>query len=115
MADFIPSAPPAPSSRSGAVSGTVTITVERSPTDASTTSITVTYAGFADQKGWVIDGTESAEYRGGMNGTTTYLADLSIAGDHHGFLRADATISPAGIDGSIDSEVDGQALHLPRS
>jgi hypothetical protein len=50
-----------------------------------------------------------------MNGTTRYLAALTVVGDHHGFLRADATISPAGIDGSIDSEVDGRALHLPTS
>ena len=54
-----------------------------------------------------------ATYRGGLTGTTTYHADLVLSGDHDGWLRADAVISPGGIDGEIDSSVDGRHLHLP--
>ena len=73
----------------------------------------VTYRDFSDDGRWVIDGQERAEYRGLLSGETHYTADLTVTGRHRGFLRADATISPAGITGRIDSEVDGHDLHLP--
>jgi hypothetical protein len=72
--------------------------------------VEVSYHGFSDDGAWVIDGTERADRRGG---TTTYTADLTLSGRHEGFLRADAVISLAGIEGEITSSVDGRQLTLP--
>ena len=108
LAGFTPAAPEAPTSRKGRVSGSVEVQVAEHPDG---TTVTVTYDGFADERGWVIDGTERAErYRD----QTTYTADLRLSGEHDGVLRADAVIGVGRIDGEITSSVDGRALRLPR-
>jgi hypothetical protein len=50
----------------------------------------------------------------GLLGQATYRADLTVSGAHEGYLRADATFGAAGIEGTIESEVDGRLLRLPR-
>jgi hypothetical protein len=113
LVDFVPPEPPALDGRDGRVVGRVEVTVQAAPDDPEGTLIEIRYDGFADEDGWIIDGVETATYRGGLTGTTTYHADLALSGDHDGWLRADAVISPGGIDGEIDSSVDGRHLRLP--
>jgi hypothetical protein len=107
LAGFVPPAQPRPQSRPGAVTGSATVEVTEV---ADGVIVEVTYHGFADSAGWVIDGTERAERHGG---STTYTADLTLSGAHTGFLRADAVISLAAIDGEVTSSVDGRELTLP--
>ncbi len=83
------------------------------PGTGDRTILEVQYRGFSDERGWVLDGVERADFRDGLTGQTIYTADLRLSGRHRGFLKADATMSAAGIIGSIDSEVDGRHLHLP--
>jgi poly(3-hydroxybutyrate) depolymerase len=109
---FVPPEAETPVSRAGHVSGTIDITA--GPAADDRTALEVTYRNFSDDGEWVIEGSERAEYKGGLTGQTSYTADLSLVGTHRGFLRAAATISVGGIAGSIDSEVDGTHHHLPR-
>lgn len=107
LAGFVPEALDPPVSRSGRVQGSVTVEVTERDGGQD---VEVTYDGFADEAGWIVDGTERAERRGDR---TTYTADLVLSGDHEGSLRADAVISVGAIDGTITSEVDGHRLVLP--
>lgn len=105
---LVPPAIEPPRSRDGKASGSVTVTVtaaERGET------VEVRYTDFSDDGSWVIDGTERAERTGQR---THYTADLTLSGDHEGYLRADAVISAGAIEGLITSSVDGHALTLPR-
>jgi hypothetical protein len=104
---FVPPVAPQPESRDGRRRGSATVEVTEVPDGVE---VEVTYDGFSDDGEWVIDGTERADRRGG---TTTYTADLTLSGGHDGYLRADAVISVAGIDGEITSSVDGHRLALP--
>ncbi len=115
LAGFTPPAPPDPAStsRDGEAGGTATDTEQPGPEPGQTT-IAVHYQQFSDDGAWIIDGTEAATYDHGLLGATHYTADLTLTGDHRGHLRADATISAAGLDGTIASTVDGHTLHLPR-
>jgi hypothetical protein len=112
LAGYVPPPFPDQPSRAGEASGTATVTEGPGPAPGQRT-IEVRYDRFSDDGEWIIDGTESATYDDGLLGATTYTADLTLSGDHHGFLRADATISAATLDGTVDSEVDGRTLHLP--
>jgi hypothetical protein len=76
--------------------------------------IEVVYDGFTDDGEWIIDGTETTRSVDGLLGEASYVADLVVSGDHEGYLRADATFGASGIDGTIESEVDGRRLRLPR-
>jgi hypothetical protein len=107
LAGFVPEGEPQPESREGRDRGSATVEVTELPDGVV---VEVTYVGFSDDGEWVVDGTERAERRGG---TTNYTADLTLAGDHEGFLRADAVISVGGIEGGITSSVDGRRLALP--
>lgn len=107
LAGFVPEADALPAAHPGAHQGTATVAVTSL---ADGIVVEVTYDGFAELPGWTIDGTERAERHGG---TTSYTADLTLSGDHEGFLRADADISVAAIDGTITSSVDGRVLTLP--
>lgn len=108
LARFVPAGASDPSSRPGRVAGTVEVGVTGA---ADGKAVEVSYRGFADHAGWVIDGTERAERHGDH---TTYTADLHLSGAHEGFLRADAVISAGRLVGTITSSVDGRRLQLPR-
>ena len=112
LTGYTPPPLPAQPSRPGQASGTATITERPGPAPDQTT-LEIRYERFSDDGEWIIDGTESTTYDHGLLGTTTYTAHLTLTGDHRGFLRADATISAAALDGAIDSDVDGHTLHLP--
>jgi hypothetical protein len=112
LAGLVPDSLPIAESRDGLVSGTVTV----SQTDGErpgSGAIEVSYDGFSDDGEWVVDGTESSTYDGGLVGGCEYRADLRVSGGHEGTLRADARISPGSIDGTIVSTVDGRELSLP--
>lgn len=112
LGGHVPAAPPEVRSRAGEVSGT--LTVQRTPGERpGSGTVEVTFDGFSDDGEWVVDGTESARYDGGLTGGCDYRADLAVSGDHEGYLRADASIEPGSIDGTIESEVDGRSLALP--
>jgi hypothetical protein len=113
LAGFVPPEPITIESRDGRIAGRVDVRVQVVPGDPRATRIEIRYHGFADEEGWVIDGVERATFLGGLTGSTTYYADLTLSGDHAGWLRADAAISPSGIDGPIESNVDGRRLQLP--
>jgi hypothetical protein len=113
LAGYVPEAVPLPRSRPGRRSGTATVTAVRTPAAGGAPArlrVTVTYEDFSDDGVWVVDGTESADRRGSR---TAYTADLRLSGRHSGYLRADAGISALGIEGRIESEVDGRRLTLP--
>ena len=109
---FVPPPWPAQPSRDGEESGTATVTRRAGP-EPGQSIVEVRYDGFSDDGDWVVDGTEAATYDDGLLGATTYTADLQLSGAHQGYLRADATISAGGIDGTIESDVDGRTLTLP--
>lgn len=111
LAGLLPIPPPTPSSRAGEHGGSVEIE-ESTLGDAQV--IEVTYRAFSDDGEFVIDGTERAEFAGGLAGRTEYTADLTLSGRHSGFFRADAHIDASGIYGLIESELDGKRLELPR-
>ncbi len=113
LAGFVPEPTAYPGSRDGKVSGHVTVVRTPDPTKPTAATVTVTYEHFSDDGAWVIDGTEEAAYRDGLTGSTHYRAALTVSGDHRGYLRSDAQISPAGMNGTIESDVDGHTLVLP--
>jgi hypothetical protein len=112
LAGFQPPPFPAEPSRAGEATGTATVSARPGPRPGQRV-VEVRYDGFSDDGVWVVDGTESATYDEGTLGTTRYTADLTLSGAHDGYLRADATISAGGFDGTIESAVDGRALRLP--
>jgi hypothetical protein len=113
LAGYVPEPLPVAVSRDGEVSGRVTVVHVPSPDVPGAGTIEVSYEEYSDDGEWVIDGTESASYDGGLTGGTDYAADLVLSGEHTGSLRADVRISPAAMDGTIESEVDGRVLRLP--
>ena len=113
LSGFVPPTAELPGSRKGKAGGSVTVVRTPDPATPGAGTVAITYDGFDDGDGWVLDGTEGATYQGGLTGGTTYHADITVSGDHTGRLTADATLSPAGIEGSIESTVDGRTLRLP--
>lgn len=113
LAGYVPDESAVAESRAGEVSGRVTVEFTPSPDGDGAGTIEVTYEDYSDDGEWVVDGTEAATFEGGLAGSSAYTADLTLSGDHEGFLRADATIAPTGVEGTIESEVDGRALRLP--
>jgi hypothetical protein len=107
---YAPPAPAIPTSRAGAVSGTLEVTV----VDTGDLTIATTYTDFSDDGDWVIDGTETIVNRGGPAGQVTYSADLVLSGAHTGYLRAVDVDGSAidGFTGRIESEVDGNVVAL---
>ncbi len=113
LAGYLPDALPVARSRDGEVSGRVTVEFTPAPGGSSGGTIEVTYEDYSDDGGWVVDGTERAAFETGLAGSSRYTAELTLSGDHDGYLRAQATIAPTGIEGTIESEVDGRVLRLP--
>ena len=117
LAGYVPpdSAPPA--SRRGRVSGTMDVELGSAPAGSGyQNSIRVTYTNFADTRGWVINGVESAYYDtpGQLGPAAEYSANLVLSGRHTGYLQAtNVVINPGvSITGTITSELDGHSLSL---
>ncbi|MCB1004370.1 MAG: hypothetical protein KDB35_09325, partial [Acidimicrobiales bacterium] len=68
LAGYVPEELPVAESRDGEVSGRVTVVHTPSATTPGAGTIEVTYEDFSDDGEWVIDGTESATYDGGLTG-----------------------------------------------
>jgi hypothetical protein len=112
LAGYVPAAFSAPRSRDGHRSGRASVTSSES---GGRRTVTVVFDRFSDDGEWVVSGTESATFSGGLTGETGYRADLTLSGAHRGFLRADApSLGAGGLTGTIVSEVDGHRLELPR-
>lgn len=112
LVGLVPPALPFADSRAGKAAGKVTVTHSEGTKPGSGT-ISVNYDGFSDDGKWIIDGTESSTYQGGLLGGCRYTAHLTASGDHHGTLTAAATLAPRGMTGTITSNVDGRKLTLP--
>jgi hypothetical protein len=110
LADFSPPAPPLPASRNGNASGSIEVAVA----EGETLTISITYRDFSDDGEWVIDGSETITNTGGATGSVTYVADLTVGGEHSGYLRAIDVDGSAtgGFTGRIESEVDGRSVEL---
>jgi hypothetical protein len=100
----------------GRVSGQIETRQRPSPVPGFDVLLEVTYTGYADEPGFVINGVERSHYgRPGTpyGGNSRYTADLRVSGQHSGFLTAnDVQISPTGIQGTIESRLDGRRLAL---
>jgi hypothetical protein len=115
LAGFVPRDPPLPQARPGRVSGSMTVVTGLSPLVGYQRFIQITYASFADRRGFVINGVERSYYDAPAlyGGRSLYSASLSVSGKHTGYLKAtNVPISTAAIGGRIESEVDGRHLAL---
>ncbi|MBX7446928.1 hypothetical protein GR927_02900 [Mycolicibacterium sp. 3033] len=108
-----PPLPAAGQSYAGAGGGTATVTEIADPDRPGYTLRTVTYDGYVNEAGMILNGTESSSANAGIS-TVYYLADIDVSGAHTGYLTADATVNALtrSINGDITSEVDGDVLHL---
>lgn len=107
LSTFVPGLPPLEGSRSGKVGGTAVVT---SVTDAATrlTTRTVTYTDYADDAGFIINGTEQT-VSNSMLTNVHYTGSLTVSGDHSGSLSGDATIvNQQQLTGFITSTLDGK-------
>jgi hypothetical protein len=115
LAGYVPPDPPLPRSRAGRFSGRMEVTHSAGPVAGYARSIEVRYVNFADERGFVIDGVERSHYDAPAlyGGRSLYSADLTISGQHRGWLRAtDVAIATGRIDGRIESVLDGRRLTL---
>jgi hypothetical protein len=115
LAGFVPRDPPLPQARPGRVSGSMNVVTGPSPLAGYLRFIQITYANFADRRGFVINGIERSYYDAPAlyGGRSLYSASLTVSGWHTGYLKAtDVPISTAAIGGTIESEVDGRHLAL---
>jgi hypothetical protein len=104
---------PAVGTYSGAGGGTAVISEAPDPARAGHTIRTVTYTNYVNEAGMILNGTESTSTTASQ-ATVFYKADITVSGEHTGYLRADATINQLQrtITGDIASELDGDVLHL---
>jgi hypothetical protein len=113
---YVPPDPSPPTSRRGRVSGRLDVELEAAPPGSIYEHfIRVRYTNFADRRGYVINGVESGYYdpAGIYGADSLYSADLVLSGLHHGYLRASkVAITAGGIDGKIESRLDGRHLEL---
>jgi hypothetical protein len=92
----------------------VTVRRTRSSRTGYDEAIEVRYRHFADERGFVLDGVERADYTrpGVYGGASLYSADLRVSGRHTGYLRARGVRIGPGLTGTIRSRVDGRRLAL---
>jgi len=98
----------------GVGGGTAVVSEAPDPVDATRTIRTVTYTGYVNEDGMILNGTESADYNAGQS-VVHYLADITVTGAHTGYLHADATVNAfqLSLTGDITSSVDGDVQSLP--
>ncbi|MGA5543128.1 Ig-like domain-containing protein [Mycobacterium sp. NPDC051198] len=106
---YVPSTAPLPptGTYAGAGGGTAVVT---EATDATTGHIvrTVTYTDYVNEQGMILNGTESTDTTASQS-SIRYLADITVTGEHTGYLKADATINKLQrtMTGHITSDLDG--------
>jgi hypothetical protein len=116
LSTYVPTTTPLPAvgTHAGVGGGTAVVTEGAGPNDATRTIRTVTYYGYVNEDGMVLNGTESADYDASQV-VVHYLADITVTGTHTGYLKADATVNPfqLSLTGFITSSVDGDVQTLP--
>ncbi|MEV0671199.1 hypothetical protein [Mycobacterium sp. NPDC050441] len=106
---YVPSAAPLPptGTYAGAGGGAAVVT---EVTDSTTGHIvrTVTYTDYVNEEGMILNGTESTDTTASQS-SIRYLADITVTGEHTGYLKADATINKLQrtMTGHITSDLDG--------
>lgn len=108
---------PATGTYTGVGGGTAVVSDVIDPTTHQTTR-TVTYTGYVNEDGLILDGTESSAY-GPSQLSVTYLADIAVTdatGANRGSLEANAvmTLLPTqAVTGYITSTLDGDTQSIP--
>lgn len=84
-------------------------------TDSTTGHIvrTVTYTDYVNEDGMILNGTESTDTTASQ-ASVAYKADITVTGEHTGYLKADAIINKLTrtMTGYITSDVDGDEQSL---
>jgi hypothetical protein len=117
LAGYVPPDPDGPRrsfSRAGRASGRVTVRRTRSARAGYAERIEVRYRRFADERGFVLDGVERADYTlpGVYGGASRYDADIRLSGRHTGYLKATGVRIGPGLRGTIRSRVGDRRLSL---
>lgn len=106
---YVPSAAPLPPTGTYAGAGGGSAVVSEA-TDATTGHIvrTVTYTDYVNEQGMILNGTESTDTTASQS-SIHYLADITVTGEHTGYLKADANINKLQrtMTGHITSDLDG--------
>ncbi|OBF44446.1 hypothetical protein A5719_07840 [Mycolicibacterium peregrinum] len=106
---YVPTTAPLPptGTYAGAGGGTAVVT---EATDATAGHIvrTVTYTDYVNEQGMILNGTESTDTTASQS-SIHYLADITVTGEHTGYLKADANINKLQrtMTGHITSDLDG--------
>lgn len=105
---YVPSAAPLPptGTYAGAQGGTAVVSEVTGATGH--TVRTVTYTDYVNEQGMILNGTESTDTTASQS-SIHYLADITVTGEHTGYLKADANINKLQrtITGHITSDLDG--------
>ncbi|WP_236735358.1 Ig-like domain-containing protein [Mycolicibacterium peregrinum] len=106
---YVPSTAPLPptGTYAGAGGGTAVVTEVSDPTTGHIVR-TVTYTDYVNEQGMILNGTESTDTTASQS-SIRYLADITVTGEHTGYLKADATINKLQrtMTGHITSDLDG--------
>ncbi|MBS9376055.1 hypothetical protein [Rhodococcus sp. B50] len=109
---------PAPGEYAGAAGGTAILNEVPDPNVAGNTLRTVVYTDYINEKGMILNGTESTSANANES-RIRYIADINVTGAHTGYLRGDVTIDkttrkivPTTPTSAITSELDGDVLVL---
>ncbi|WP_166907571.1 Ig-like domain-containing protein [Mycobacterium sp. DL440] len=110
---YVPSAAPLPptGTYAGAQGGTAVVS---EVTDAAGHTVrTVTYTDYVNEQGMILNGTESTGTTASQS-SIHYLADITVTGEHTGYLKADANINKLQrtITGHITSDLDGDVQNV---
>jgi hypothetical protein len=114
LSTYVPTAPALPpaGTYAGAGGGTATVVDTPDPAKPGYTIRTVTYTNYVNQKGEILNGTESTD----SNATQLsiqYNANIQVTGTHTGSLTANATVTNRQtLTGYVTSTVDGVAQTL---
>lgn len=106
---YVPNTAPLPptGTYAGAGGGTAVVTESTDPTTGHIVR-TVTYTDYVNAEGMILNGTESTDTTASQS-NIHYVADITVTGEHTGYLKADATVNKLQrtMTGYITSDLDG--------
>ncbi|OMB99311.1 hypothetical protein A5733_00695 [Mycobacterium sp. NS-7484] len=110
---YVPSAAPLPPTGTYAGAGGGTAVVSEVTDATGHITRTVTYTDYVNEAGMILNGTESTNTTASQS-SIHYLADITVTGEHTGYLKADATINKLQrtITGNITSDLDGDVQSI---
>ncbi|MGV0743610.1 Ig-like domain-containing protein [Mycolicibacterium sp. XJ870] len=113
LSSYVPSAAPLPPTGTYAGAGGGTAVVSEVTDATGRITRTVTYTDYVNEEGMILNGTESTDTTASQS-SIRYVADITVTGEHTGYLRADATVNKLQrtMTGHITSEVDGDVLSI---